>query len=86
MSAWNIKPDVDNRCLESMLSGKIQGLRVGWKGRQFIFGSGKSVMPKITKAGNHNIGLKREVYPIIFSINEKSLFQESKREKIAFFP
>lgn len=43
-------------------------------------------MPKITKAGNHNIGLKREVYPIVVSINEKSLFQESKREKIAFFP
>lgn len=42
-------------------------------------------MPKITKAGNHNIGLKREVYPIVVSINEKSLFQESKREKIAFF-
>lgn len=41
-------------------------------------------MPKITKAGNHNIGLKREVYPIIVSINEK-LFQESKREEIAFF-
>lgn len=43
-------------------------------------------MPKITKAGNHNIGLKREVYSIVVSINEKSLFQESKREKIAFFP
>lgn len=57
LSTLNIKPNVDDRPSESMLAGKVQGLKVGQRGRQFMFCSGKSIMPKITKARNRNIGL-----------------------------
>lgn len=55
LSTLTIKPSTNSRPFESMLAVRTQGLRAGWKG------SGKSVMPKITKARSSNIGLYRYV-------------------------